>query len=173
MRYFVTVDDQTLEVEIGPEGLRVDGRPVEAELLPIVGTDQARVRIAERSHRVAAQRLERGRWHLHLDGRPATIEVVDERTRAIRELTRASAAAAGPRPIKAPMPGLVVRVEVDEGDAVQEGQGVVIVEAMKMENELTAEAPARVKRVLVKAGDTVVKDQPLIEFDTLDEEGEA
>ena len=71
------------------------------------------------------------------------------------------------------MPGLVVRVEVDEGDAVQEGQGVVIVEAMKMENELTAEAPARVKRVLVKAGDTVVKDQPLIEFDTLDEEGEA
>jgi pyruvate carboxylase subunit B len=99
------------------------------------------------------------------------VEVVDERTRVIRELTRAAAGAAGPRPVKAPMPGLVVRVEVDEGDEVREGQGVVIVEAMKMENELRAEADGRVARVCVAAGDAVEKDQVLLELASLDEAG--
>jgi propionyl-CoA carboxylase alpha chain len=71
------------------------------------------------------------------------------------------------------MPGLVVRIEVAEGDVVQPGQGVAIVEAMKMENELRAEAAGRVVRIAVKTGDTVNKDQVLIELEALDEGGDA
>jgi biotin carboxyl carrier protein len=62
------------------------------------------------------------------------------------------------------MPGLVVRVEVSEGDEVGPGQGLVIVEAMKMENELRADVAARVKAVHVKPGEAVEKDQVLIDF---------
>jgi biotin carboxyl carrier protein len=68
------------------------------------------------------------------------------------------------------MPGMVMRVEVAVGDTVAVGQGVVIVEAMKMENELKAPAAARVASVEVQAGVAVEKDQVLVTFAPLDEE---
>ena len=58
----------------------------------------------------------------------------------------------------------MVKVEVEEGDLVQPGQGLVIVEAMKMENELKCEAEGEVARVLIEPGQPVEKDQVLVEF---------
>ncbi len=60
------------------------------------------------------------------------------------------------------MPGLVVRVEVSEGKAVEVGEGLVVVEAMKMENELRATYKGVVERIHVKAGDRVEKGAPLV-----------
>ncbi len=99
-------------------------------------------------------------------------EVVDERTHTTRAMTGNGAAAGGPRPVVAPMPGLVVRVEVSEGDMVSAGQGMVIVEAMKMENELLAEGPAVVQRVHVRDGEAVEKGQLLVELSPLEEAAE-
>jgi pyruvate carboxylase subunit B len=62
------------------------------------------------------------------------------------------------------MPGLVVRVEVGVGDTVRAGQGVLIMEAMKMENELKADAPGVVSRILAESGQAVEKGAVLIEF---------
>jgi pyruvate carboxylase subunit B len=70
------------------------------------------------------------------------------------------------------MPGLVVRVEVEPGMVVQAGQGLVIIEAMKMENELRAPGPARVRAVHVQAGIAVEKDAMLVEFESLEGGGE-
>ena len=98
--------------------------------------------------------------------------MVDERTRAIREMTGAGGAAAGPAPVKAPMPGLVVKVEVEPGDRVRKGQGIVIVEAMKMENELRADTDATVAAVHVTPGQAVERDQILVIFQA-PEEGDA
>lgn len=64
--------------------------------------------------------------------------------------------------VRAPMPGLVVAVEVAEGDEVSAGQGVVILEAMKMQNELRSPVAGTVKRVFVTGGTAVDKDQPLV-----------
>jgi biotin carboxyl carrier protein len=61
----------------------------------------------------------------------------------------------GPRAVKAPMPGRVVRVLVKAGDEVEEGQGLVVIEAMKMQNELKAPKAGRVARVMVEVSDTV------------------
>lgn len=177
MLYTVTLDGQTWEIEIGDHGLRVDGEPVDAALTSVPGTALHALRLGTASHRVVAGRDGDGAWQLDVDGRPARVDVVDERTRRLREMAVAVGGADGPRPVKAPMPGLVVKVEVEEGEAVVEGQGIVIVEAMKMENELRAEVPAVVARVLVTAGDTVEKDQVLVELvapdDAAAEEGEA
>ena len=85
-------------------------------------------------------------------------------------MATATAAARGPQPIKAPMPGMVVKVEVDVGDRVELGQGIVVVEAMKMENELQAQAIGVVRRVHVEPGQAVEKDQVLVEFGSLEDE---
>jgi biotin carboxyl carrier protein len=78
-----------------------------------------------------------------------------EDPRSLRGRRRAGEGAAGPRPVKAPMPGRVVRVLVNEGDEVAEHQGVVVIEAMKMQNELKSPKAGRVARVAVVVDGTV------------------
>ena len=92
-------------------------------------------------------------------------EITAALVKELREMTGTGSAPSGPVPLSAPMPGLVVKVEVAEGDTVESGQGLVIVEAMKMENELTAETDSRVAGVRVAAGDTVEKGQVLVELE--------
>ena len=164
MIYHVTIGDETRVVELGPNGVTVDGVPAAVDLERLEGGPTRSLLLDGVSHRVSARRVAAERWDLHLRGRRFAANVVDERTRAIREMTGAGAGASGPRPIVAPMPGMVVRVEVKEGDTVTAGQGVVIVEAMKMENELTAEADAIVTKVHVAEGQAVEKDQILVDL---------
>jgi biotin carboxyl carrier protein len=101
---------------------------------------------------------------LWVSGRRFDVEALDERTRAIRELTRATERRAGPAPLVAPMPGLIVRVEVREGDVVRPGQGLVVMEAMKMENELRTTSGGTVQAVLVQPGAAVEKGAVLIQL---------
>ena len=68
----------------------------------------------------------------------------------------------GPRPVKAPMPGRVVRVLVAVGDEVVEGQGVVVIEAMKMQNELKSAKAGRVVKVAAEVGETVLQGAVLV-----------
>ena len=167
MKYFVTVGSRDVEVELGPDGIFVDGDPVEAELAQLPGTEVHHLLLDGASHRVVAAREGRGSWSLHLGGRTVAAEVVDERTRTIRELAGTGAGPSGPAPVVAPMPGLVVKVQVAVGDEVAAGQGMAIVEAMKMENELRASGPGVVSAIHVAAGDAVEKDQVLIDLDPL------
>lgn len=86
-------------------------------------------------------------------GRRFEFEISDPRS--LQGRRSAGAGAAGPRTVKAPMPGRVVRVLVAVGDEVAEQQGVVAIEAMKMQNELKSPKAGRVVRVAVAVGDTV------------------
>ena len=106
-----------------------------------------------------------GEWNLHMAGRHLEAGVVDERTRAIKQMTGASEEIRGLKALRAPMPGLVVKVESQVGDEVALGQGLVIVEAMKMENELKSEGAGKIARILVEPGQIVEKDQVLVEFE--------
>jgi pyruvate carboxylase subunit B len=129
------------------------------------GTDVHSLLLGDRSHRILASRNGSEGWTLHLSGRHLQAQVVDERIRAIREMAGVPELARGPKALRAPMPGLVVKVEAEEGDEVVAGQGLVIVEAMKMENELKSEGEGRVSRILVHPGEAVDKDQVLVEFE--------
>jgi acetyl/propionyl-CoA carboxylase alpha subunit len=164
MRYHVTLAGRTVEVELAPDGVRVDGRAVAADLEAVPDGPVRSLLLDGASHRVVARSLEHGRWDLQLRGRRFGVEVLDERTRQIRAMIGSAGAASGPKPVRAPMPGLVVRVEVAVGDLVQPGQGLVIVEAMKMENELRAETAGRVTAVRIAAGEAVERDQVLIDL---------
>lgn len=164
MIYHVTVGERTFVVELGPDAIRLDGREVAVDFEHVEGSPVRSLLVDGVSHRLAARRVGKESWELYCRGRRVRADVVDERTRAIREITGSGSGATGPRPIVAPMPGLVVRVDVAEGDHVQAGQGVVIVEAMKMENELTTDVAAVVTRVHVLEGQTVEKDQILVDL---------
>ncbi len=174
MHYFVRLDDgEPIELDTGPEGLTLGDESLDAELHPVEGTDTWVLRMGPRVHRIVARRAEgQGRWDLLVDGVPVRAEALDSRTRHLREMTSAMAGASGPKPVVAPMPGLVMKIDVEEGDVVEEGDGVVIVEAMKMENELVAEGAGRAVRIAVSEGDAVEKGQVLVEFEALEQEGE-
>ena len=165
MRYFVTLEGRTLEVELTESGVVVNGRTLAVELASVPGTPVRRLSVQGRSHPLHVEAVNNsGELEFHLDGERFVATVEDERTHAIRAMTGASSAAAGPKPVKAPMPGLVVRVEVAVGDVVKAGQGVVIIEAMKMENELRADAAGKVTKVNATPGQPVEKGAVLIEF---------
>jgi biotin carboxyl carrier protein len=165
MRYFVTVGEKTYDIDVNGDRVTVDGEAMDVELLQVAGTPLRRLSVNGESHRVVAERsAARGEWDLHVDGFHLTAEVVDERTRAIRTMTARSDGPKGLKPIKAPMPGMIMRIDVNVGDKVKAGQGVVIIEAMKMENELKAEAAGTVSKVAVSPGTAVEKGTVLIEF---------
>jgi pyruvate carboxylase subunit B len=164
MKYIVEVNGRRVDVDLEPDGTRVDGTLVHAHLSDIEGTPIHLVRIDQTVHRVAVRRgPARGRYTLWLNGYRFDVEALDERARAIREMT-AEHAVAGPAPLVAPMPGLIVRVHVQEGDVVQAGQGLVVMEAMKMENELRATVAGTVKSVRVAPGATVERGAVLVEL---------
>jgi pyruvate carboxylase subunit B len=165
MLYHVTIAGRTLVVDISDGAITIDGAAVtSAELMSLASSGVHHMIADGASHALAAHVAAPGVWEMHIGGRRLTAEVVDERTRAIRAMTRSAAGPAGPRPVKAPMPGLVVRVEVAVGDAVRAGQGVLIMEAMKMENELKADAAGVVSKIHVAHGQAVEKGTVLIEF---------
>jgi biotin carboxyl carrier protein len=170
MRYHVTIAERTYLVELVPDGTRIDGESADVDLTRLGDTAVHGLALDGSSHRVIARPNGAGVWELTLDGSPLRAEVIDERTRALREMTGDTGASAGPRPLTAPMPGLVVKVEVAAGDLVKAGQGLVIVEAMKMENELLAGSAGRVHKVLVEAGQTVEKGDVLVELAAPDQE---
>lgn len=163
MRYFVTIRGKTVPVEVGTGEVRVGDETVSVDLAGIHGTDMSTLLMDGTSYRVVARR-DGGCWVVDVGGCHEVAEVIDERTAVIREMTGGPGPSNGAQAIRAPMPGLVVRVEVDEADRVEPGQGLVIIEAMKMENELRAEASAWVERIHVSRGDAVEKGQLLIDL---------
>ena len=170
MRYFVEVSGEEVEVVVEGDAVEVDGVRVSARLL--AGPDDAPVALEldGATHALVPGLRSEGRRTLYLDGRPHAVVTETERERRVREMKGVAGGAAGPRPLKAPMPGLVVKVEVEVGQAVTAGQGLVIVEAMKMENELEAEVDGVVARVLVEPGQAVEKDEVLVDFEAPEEE---
>ena len=166
MKYVVRIGDETLEVTLEGTTVLVDGVAVTARLTSLEGTPVRLLTVGDEVHRVLVRRGEtRGRYAIWLDGFRHDVEALDERTRAIRALSGAAAAPQGPAPLKAPMPGLVVRVNVQPGDQVQAGQGLVVIEAMKMENELRSASAGRVKAVHATPGMPVEKGALLVELE--------
>jgi len=110
---------------------------------------------------------ENGKTYAFVSGRQYFIE------KPAKESRRRSGAGGGLKAgevIGATMPGVIVKVPVGEGDVVEAGQVVVVIESMKMENGIQAGGRARVKKTHVKAGDSVVFGAPLVELEPVDGE---
>jgi len=164
VKYIVQLNNERKTVSIEPEGLRYEqDAPIAAELTDVEGSPVRMVRLGSNVYRVVVEKLQgRGKFTLWVDGYRFDTEALDERTRSIRDLSAAAAGPTSPAPIIAPMPGLIVRVNVNPGEQVVAGQGIVVMEAMKMENELRATADGTVRSVEVVAGTAVEKGALLV-----------
>ena len=167
MKYIVQLNSERRSVTLDADGVRYEGdRSVHAELSDIESTPVRMMKIGTQVYRVVTRKQPgRGRYTLWVDGYRFDTEALDERTRAIRDLSAASAGPSGPAPIVAPMPGLVVRVNVAIGDRVEAGQGIVVMEAMKMENELRATGAGTVRSIEITPGTAVEKGTLLVELE--------
>ncbi len=165
MKYVVTVNGDRVDVTTGDGAISIGDVTVRAQLADVDGTPVKVLRIDTAVHRIVMQRgPRRGEYGLWIDGHRYEVEALDERTRAIRDLSSEGARAAGPAPLIAPMPGMIVRVNVQVGDTVQPGAPVVVMEAMKMENELRAQSAGTVSAVRVQPGAAVEKGTVLVEL---------
>jgi biotin carboxyl carrier protein len=141
----------------------VDGRPVEIDPQNLESVREVEpgvysVLMEGRSFEVRAVTTPDG-LHVHAGGRQFTVEVRDPRDASRRSR---AASGSGRQNISTPMPGKVVRTLVREGDAVAAGQGLVVVEAMKMQNEMKASREGRVVEVRVRDGETVGAGDTLV-----------
>lgn len=166
MKYVVDVSGRSVKVEIDGDRVRVDGIEIAASLAELSGTPVALLTVGDTVRRVVVTRdSARGRYVLSLDGRRYEVEALDERTRAIRQLSSSASGPKGPAPLVAPMPGLIVRVNVDVGASVEPGQGLVVMEAMKMENELRSASAGVVRAIRVAPGSVVERGMVLVELE--------
>ena len=176
MKYYVRVGEgggeppRTVEVEVAGGQVSVDGVRFVAHLAAVPGTPLYHLLLAGELWTVAAQALEGGgggpRWALGVVGERVAVEAVDERTRQLQELTGRRPLRAASGTVTAPMPGLVVRVAVADGQRIEAGAGLVVVEAMKMENELRAPRAGVIVKVHVAVGQAVEKGAPLVTVDS-------
>lgn len=155
MTYEVTIDGKSFQVELqrkdGKLHCRLNGRALDADAV-LAGRDVLSVVIDGRAYEVKRERVASD-LHLMIHGERYAVEVRDPR--ALRGRKRAGAGAEGPKKLVSPMPGKVVRVLVMENGEVEAGQGVIVVEAMKMQNEIKSPKKGVVRKILAAEGAAV------------------
>jgi len=169
MKYLLTINGQehTFERTAGEVlSCQLDGAPFEVEAAEIaagiysllIGTKSFLVRVTP-THRDGFSAGDSNHYSVQIDGATYAITVRDPRrwSRA-----RSGIAREGRQQITAPMPGKVVRILVAEEQRVEVGQGLIVVEAMKMQNEIKSRAAGTVEKILVSEGQTVTAGEPLL-----------
>lgn len=165
MIYEVIIAEKQRKVELRKEGnlwlCRLDGREMPVD----VASTQAgvlSVLIGGKSYEVK-QESSGGQTNVVVGTQRFPAEVRDPRS--LRSRRNADAAASGPRRITAPMPGKVVRILAPAGTEVEQGQGVIVIEAMKMQNELKSPKKGVVRKLTVNEGAAVEAGQALAEVE--------
>ena len=166
MKYVVDVNGERHVVVLDAGNAGIDGVALPVQVAAIEGTPVHVVRVGSEVHRLVVRAgNRRGMYTIWVGGFRHEIDALDERTRAIQDLATASSGPRGPAPLVAPMPGLIVRIAVSVGDRVEAGASLVVMEAMKMENELRASAGGTVKIVHFSPGQAVEKGNVLVELE--------
>ncbi len=162
MTYDVTIDGKAHRVELvrlaGGWDCRLDGREVRLDAV-LTRHNVLSLLIDGISYEVKRE-LTASDLHLWVRGARYGVELHDPRS--LRSRKRDGDDAQGAKKLVAPMPGKVVRLLVREQSAVQAGQGVIVVEAMKMQNELKAPKTGTVQRILVAEGANVNAGETLV-----------
>jgi biotin carboxyl carrier protein len=154
MLYDVTIDGKKYGLDLnradGRWSCRLDGREIEVDAI-LARPDVLSLRIGNLAYEIKSERVAND-LHLWVGSTRFAAEVRDPRS--LRGRARA-ADGRGPKKIVAPMPGKVVRLLVKEGDQVELGAGVAVVEAMKMQNEIKSPKKGTVQKIMATEGAAV------------------
>lgn len=156
MKLQITISGISRTVEISRNGARwqisLDGMPLEADAVE-VAPNTFSVLLNGESHEVRIAPQSDGTVRLHTGLAEFTAEIADPR--AWRGRRHGALEAEGRQQVTAPMPGKIIRLLVKEGETVETGQGIIVVEAMKMQNEIRSPKSGKVERLLAKEGQAV------------------
>ncbi len=159
--YYVTVNGKELTVHLGNDGLAsLEGRNGTLKLKRISPVAFS-VMAGERQLKVVAG-SDAGGYEVIAGDFRGRVTVESERDRLLRRYARSTTGPSARLEVHAPMPAMVVKLEVRVGDEVRAGQPLIVLEAMKMENEILAHAPGRVKTIHAVAGKSVEKGELLL-----------
>lgn len=166
MNYFATLEGETREISVERKGewllVRCGDRKYAVDASAVGDGATFSMLVDGRSFDVVTD-VGREMVTVHLVGERFEVHIEDERERAAHAV--AGNRVGGKRELRAAMPGIVVDVRVSEGDVVAEGQTLVVLEAMKMQNPLLADAGGKVTRITCKKGEAVAAGALLLELE--------
>lgn len=162
MRYITTINGEEYTIDVGEDQtIIVNDKPYEIDFQQLGNGGLVSLLLNTQSFEGAVNETEDG-WQVLLRGEVYEATVQDERVYRLAKARGELSADTGEVTIKSPMPGVIVKVPVAVGDIVANGQTVLILESMKMENELKATRDAVVLEIKVTAGSAVEKNEVLV-----------
>jgi biotin carboxyl carrier protein len=172
MDYQVKIEDKEYIVSIDPAShppqIKIDGKPVETKFSTRSDNSEIQLLMDNRSYDIEVVKQKgntNGDFSVFIYGREFSLYAEDERLAKIREVAGLGPGGDTRMELHAPMPGLVTKVLVNPGDQVKRGESLIIVEAMKMENELKSVIDGTIKEVKVKEGQSVDKNALMVLFE--------
>jgi len=161
MKYITTVSGKEYSIEIDQEGrIQVNDHTFEVDFQQLAEGGVLSLLLDNKSIEAIVEEREEA-WEVLIQGELYTVQVQDERAYRLAKARGSAAEFSGEATIKSPMPGLIISVPVIEGQLIRKGDQIVILESMKMENELRSPRDGVVTHVYVEAGASVEKDQVL------------
>lgn len=161
--YTAKIDQHSFSIEWDKSTFTVNGKALQADIVPVKEGD-FHVLSDNRSYAVELLEMDRDTKTvlLRVNGNKYSVVLQDRFDALLHQLGMDTMNSAKVNDIKAPMPGLVLKVLVKEGQQIKKGDGLVVLEAMKMENILKAPADATVKSIRIQPTDKVEKNQVLM-----------
>lgn len=164
MKYAASFREKRLEVRISGDRIAVEGTEYRAQLVQFEDSPCCVLELEGEKVPLVLESSGKGKWIVSIRGDRYEVEVMDERIERARRTAAGARPHSTPQVLTAPMPGLVVRIPIVAGQQVEAGTSLVVLEAMKMENELKAAAPVTVERIEVRPGQPVEKGDVLVTF---------
>jgi len=162
MKYVTTIGEREFAIEIADDGrILLDGRICEVDFDAICDQPVYSLLLDGRSYEAYVYPVEK-EWQVLFHGQLFPARVEDEREKLLRSVSEGELKGSTEFHLKAPMPGLVVAVAVEEGQKVKKGDVLVILESMKMQNELKSPREGTVARLRAGPGDSVEQHQTLL-----------
>ena len=170
MKYLATVNGTTFEVDINEDShVTVDGERYEIDFRAIGNGPLYSLLIGGNSYEGHIEGSDDG-WQVLHKGDLYMVAIEDERSQRLMSLGGAGVATKGDYYLKAPMPGLVVSVPVEEGQEIRQGDILVVLESMKMQNELKSPRDGTILRIQVNPEDTIQQDTVLLVLSPSDDQ---
>lgn len=161
MKYVTIINERRFEIEVDNDGrVLIDGEERDVDFLNLGGSLYSL--ITENKSFEAVIDDDEGRIDVMMRGRLFEAQVLDERAMLLMQRRGGISSSSGE--VHAPMPGLIVDVTVEDGEAVAKGQTVIILESMKMQNELKSPIDGMVRAINAVAGQAVDKNDLLLEI---------
>jgi len=165
MNYHVKAENQEFIIDINDENsIVVDDEPVQADLLQVGPLGLYSLLIDQESYELVVEERRFG-YRVTLGGNTFDVQVADERSLRLDAGRSQLTTSSGEQFIKAPIPGLIVNILVQEGDEIEANEPVIIIEAMKMENELRSSRAGTVVDILFETGENVEQGAELIRIE--------